>query len=54
MIIEERTRDTRAKRRVEPPFRRDGGTFSRGSPGHLHIEPDARGDQSNNDESGLQ
>jgi len=53
-IIEERTQDTRAERRIGQPFRRHGGAFSRGSPEALHIEPDARGDQSNNDGSGLQ
>ena len=53
-INEERTQDTRAERRIGQPFRRHGGAFSRGSPDDLHIEPDARGDQSNNDGSGLQ
>jgi hypothetical protein len=53
-IIEEQPNETRAKRSFEPRFRQNGGAYSRGSPGHLHIEPDARRDQSNNDGSGLQ
>lgn len=53
-ITEERTQDTRAERKIGRPFRRDGGAYSRESPDDLHIEPDARGDQSNNDGSGLQ
>ena len=52
--IEERTQDTRTERRIGRPFCPGGGAFSRGLPDDLHIDPDARGDQSNNDGSGLQ
>jgi len=53
-IIEKLPDDIRAKRRIDPRFRQNGGALPHGSPGHLHIEPDARGDQSNHDGSGLQ
>jgi hypothetical protein len=53
-FIKQQPNDTRAKRSFEPRFRHDGGAYSRGLPADLHIEPDARRDQSNNHESGLQ
>lgn len=53
-IIEELPDDTRAKRRIDPRFRRNGGAFPGGKTEPLHIDTKDRGDQSSTEESGLQ
>ncbi|MBJ6123261.1 hypothetical protein [Sphingomonas mollis] len=53
-IIVEPDQDTRAKRRINPSFRTDGGPLPHGKPEALPINQKNQKDQSNTWESGQQ
>jgi hypothetical protein len=53
-IIIMQAQNTRAKRRIDPSFRLDGGPLPHGKPRDLHIDTKDRRDQSHTEESGLQ
>jgi hypothetical protein len=50
-VIAEPTQDTRAKRRIDPLFRLDGGPLPRGNPEAFPITLKNKKDQSNTWES---
>lgn len=53
-IIAEQAREPRAKRRIDPHFRLEGGSAPRGIPEVLPIDTRGQEDESNTGVSGLQ